>query len=631
MKSDYPGGVDVIFKAGEYRINEQVAFDATDSGESSDALITYKAYPGEEVNFKGSYELTAQAQAASNTRIKSGMVENILCYDLNQAGLTDAIRTPTDFNGGNYIKGEKTLAKGEMNGVYVNGAAQTLARWPNGDAYATMSSESGGSILKYTEEAPDSWANATDYWVGGYLENDYCYMRNSVNVVDSENNQIELTSGCSIGKQSGLVYSKRYKVYNLLEELDTEGEYYIDAAEKKLYIYKSTGIENATIEVAGSNKAMISLNGAENITFEGINFSQTRGSAIEYVCVDNIDIRNCTFKDIGGYGVYNYDYNLHMGANKAVTDKDYWQVQANDFSYNCDITGCDFENIGSSAIYMYGGNVDTLTRSGNVISDNKITKAAQLAKYSAAIRLEGCGNTVSNNKISDCPNFAVYHMGNDHTITKNEIHNVIFETDDCAAIYCGRNTLQRGTVISYNYIYDLKASASVTRKFNGALYWDDRQTGITAKNNIIKNANIAVIVNGGVDNQFTDNVLIDISNNCTDTQDRGAICVIDGGVSVNNDDGASTTQNMFGSNIANSQIYYTAYPHLEELIAGECYNNSELSKYNIFTGNKLLNCDPPTYDSVNTEKATIQNNNSIDSFDIVGYVSEHGIGLITNR
>jgi hypothetical protein len=64
--------------------------------------------------------------------------------------------------------------------------------------------------------------------------------------------------------------------------------------------------------------------------------------------------------------------------------------------------------------------------------------------------------------------------GNDHIFLLNDVYRVCLETDDCGALYKGRNPSCRGNRVVYNYWHDI---GSPMGHGNAAIYFDDGDGG----------------------------------------------------------------------------------------------------------------------------------------------------------
>lgn len=584
--------VEVIFREGKYRMSEAVNFTAADGAKTAGA-VTYKAYDGERVEFTGTAELDmSKAKRVTDPSVLSRMYESVrnkvVEIDLTTQGLDLSKLKEYKTHGTQH-----SLNGGEVNMLFQNGGVQTVSEWPNGFGnYTTWDYAESGDILHYTDTEPNRWGAAKYMWIGGYNAYDYNYTRKSVQSVNTENSTITCISGEA---KFTSAQSRRWKIYNLLEEIDVPGEYYIDPDTKTLYWYPEESIANSTVELSLAN-SFLNLQYAENITFKNLCFNGCQGNAIYMKQVKNIDFIGCEITNAGGRGIY------VESSIQAETDKDYWQRQVLDGSYDCDILDCRFDNTGHTAIDITGGNVDTLKKSNNRIENNVITRAAQLAKGFPAVYLRGCGNIFEHNSISNCPFHAVNIWGNDHSICYNEIYNVIQEADDCGAIYCGRNTLHRGTEIAYNYIHDVLPTRELVYNFQGAVYLDDSEGGYSVHHNIIVNARIDYIVNGGVDIDFHDNTSVNIT--------RYHFRLLNGGIAEN----TNNARKIWEGYIADEELYFSRYENLKELIEmGKTNTRDErMAKFTRVVGNLGVNYTELSIGTNTMNYGTIKNNMQID-------------------
>lgn len=230
---------------------------------------------------------------------------------------------------------------------------------------------------------------------------------------------------------------------------------------------------------------------------------------------------------------------------------------------------------------MEGGNVDTLTPSNNVIKNNIIYKAAQKIKDYNSVELRGCGNKMIYNNISCTNDQAIRFYGNDHVISYNEIHDVVQDSDDAGAIYAGRNTIQRGTEISYNYIHDTLGTFTPAFGHKPAVYWDDYQTGMWAHHNIIKNAYQNVYTNG-VDNNYSYNTSIDIKTKDIYYADGGAASNC-GDDCIHEDCDKTKFHSLWIAD--NKDLYLEKYKNLATILNAASLKDRSLGGLNTILGN----------------------------------------------
>ncbi len=508
---------EVIFGDGDYYMRN-VTFEASDSGESAQPII-YKAKNPGKVNFKGSVVLdmtkaTQVTEASALARLQNTVAKNVVELDLTEQGLSqDDIYVI-----GSTYSATTIPSSGDYNSVYIDGVEASIAQWPNGEKVATWNKayaydSSTGAYqdyvkgtnkavaIGYTDYEPDRWVNAKNWWIGAWSEADWRHIVSVVVELDTAKNIIRTPDNVKYPLSS--TQSKAWKAYNLLEELDVPGEFYIDRDTMKLYLYPTAALD-AKYELSVENNSLLYMKGANNIAFEGIEFSQARNSAVILQTVNNIDFTDCIFRNVAGCGI---DSKIGTYAS---TGRGYWQqaYTGKNVSYNVDITGCIFDNIGYMGLYLDGGNIDTLAPSNNVVSDCYFNGMNKRRVEGCGVRISGCGITFKNNVLTNTQYCGIRIFGNDHQIYNNEIYDVMRKSGDGGAIYQGGNQLQRGTVISENYIHDVTPIDPIFTVGTCGVYLDEGQQGITVKNNIIVNAKVGFNSNFGAANHFIDNTIV---------------------------------------------------------------------------------------------------------------------------
>ena len=544
LKSEGTYITEVIFRGGEYRLKKGVTFTSEDSG-TTEKPILYRAYDGEKPVFKGSVELslemTSEITSDELTRVHKNAKGKVIAFDLTKAGLTkadicDTTNTKVCFN-------DRLTDNGGYNTLFIDDKEVDISTWPNGNTYtkwdvipSNVPSGEEGRIFHYTDAEPENWVNAPKcWWIAASPQYDFQYITIGVERIDTSADTITVVPN-QIGQTFAVSgkHSQKWKAYNLLEEIDVPGEFSIDRDAMKLYFYPPYDITNAKIELsvlgknsnADSTSYLAYVKEAENLVFSGIEFSQSRQNGVSTAEVKNVDFINCTFSDIAGTGISNssvlsywqeggnvktgFDpYPDHSIAYKLTTVES--ALISNDSSYDMDIRGCVFNSIGGTAINIRGGNIDNLTKSGNIIEDNYITGANKRYPARSAVYLSGCGNTFRNNVVTHSSQNALQLNGSLHTVEKNELYDVMRDTGDYGAIYQGGSILYRGTEIKENYIHDIRPANPLIVSGAAGIYQDEGQQGNYIHNNIIVNAWIGYNSNWAGNIDFMDNTIV----NCT--------------------------------------------------------------------------------------------------------------------
>ncbi len=492
FKLAYEKGYKQIYlMGGEYDLSEEIVrIDAQYSG------ISLSAYDGEKVVLTGAKKLSTEKFTLSdNEKIPDSAKGKVYEAALSEFGIfgLDTYSTANEADASYYELFDETN--------------QTqLARWPN-NAWAYTGEVADGvatiSGRKFRSNAPhiESWQDAPEAMASGYFRLDYTYDTSKIESVDAENSTITLKNSLS----RGMISNKRYYVYNLIEELDSTGEYYIDTQENKLYYYPKADIAKSTLYLTYNTQPLISIaHGTRDVEIGGITFKYTRGSAI--VADDAID---------------NVESNLETNENypDSVTSI---SITGCDISYtgkaglylkgakNCIVDSCNISHTGTTGVFMAGGQKNSLTQSGSMVYNCDISDAGRIKRsYSGGIYFRGTGLTAKNNYIHDIPHTAIFFYGPENEVSYNRLYNICYECYDSGAIYTGGNRTWYGNKINNNIIRGVRNH--IFNKDSSklqAIYLDDLMCGVEIKNNIFVDCNIALNSGGGRGNVFENNMVI---------------------------------------------------------------------------------------------------------------------------
>lgn len=333
----------------------------------------------------------------------------------------------------------------------------------------------GGTYIidRETNKRLMNWKTPETAWMFGYFYWDWA---------DSSTPITINTVNCAVMPKYVSGYSARagadYYFYNVLEELDAPGEFFLDRESGILYVYPYA--DGDTIEVSLSEKNLIKAVGADNLTIDGFTLKCARNSAVDLEG-NNCVLKNLVIKNIAEYGI------IVSGYRNTVE--------------NCEIT-----RTGRGGINLTGGDRNTLTPGKNKAVNNYIHHFSEIYQtYQPGISLNGVGNICAHNEICFTPHIAVIYNGNDHLIEYNYIHDAVLYSKDASAIYTGRDWAGYGTVIRYNILRDIGGE---TLHPDG-IYWDDAHSGQTAYGNILINVgHWGFHLGGGRDHSVHDNIII---------------------------------------------------------------------------------------------------------------------------
>lgn len=497
------GGIVVYFRGGDYRLTSQIQFTEEDSG-TEDAPIMYRPYQDEEVTFNGGITLdSTQFKPIGNDiadRLPSqDAKENVLMYDLNTIENIDfgqiyvsGMATP---NGDHIPQGPPAPE------LFMNDERMTLARYPNITAenqYVTIDKliqnsdtpagsggfspttpQTYGAIFTYSDPRPEGWATMEDVWLHGLFNYDWADSTTPIKNFDPSKKEITTEYASYYGFKSG----GRYYYFNVLDELDEPGEWYLDRTTGILYLYPTADILESEVALSQLSEDVISIDQAHYITIKGFKICNARGNGIS-ISGDHNLIDGCEIKNI---------------ASNAVT------ITGN----NNGIINSEIHSIGGEGVVISGGDRDTLTNAENYVTNNHIHDWAKLIKtYACAIKISGVGITASHNEIHDAPHMGIQLNGNNHLLEYNNISYVCQETGDTGVIYSGRDWGEFGNVIRYNYLHDVQNP--YPKPFGPfGIYIDDMASGFHVYGNIIANVgDRSMHFGGGMFNTIENNIVV---------------------------------------------------------------------------------------------------------------------------
>ncbi len=486
------GGVIVYLRGGTYTRDSSFTLSSLDAATVSKPVV-YKAYENEVPVLIGGKELTASnftvvTDATVLARMPTAGQGKVYQIDLAAESISQYAAIKKIGFGWD----KKSLPPI----LQVDGKDQTLARYPNNSFMTINSVTSTGSIPRngdvepwtgasftYSDARADSWANAPDMWVFGYWFWDWADGNLQVSSLDANTNTISSVGPSWYGVKAG----QRFYAYNLLEEIDQPGEYYIDRTNNILYLYPQNGanITSSRVKLGLLETPLIDIDNVKYTTFEGIHFDLTTGKGVQINNSSNVLVKGNKFTNIGLWAV-------SMGDQEAAFDGTRLLDPESGGGRNNGAIDNLMYDLYAGGISIMGGNRNTLEAANNYAENNHIYNYAQFYRtYNPAISLNGVGNRAVSNEIHNAPHQAIQFLGNDLLIEKNEIYDVLKETDDSGAIYSARDWTYQGNLIKHNYLH------TFTHAVTYALYFDDLMSSAEVFGNVIEGVPDYAILNGG--------------------------------------------------------------------------------------------------------------------------------------
>ena len=425
------GGVTVLVHGGRYSSLGTIELTEEDSGTQS-CPVVYRAAPGEKPVFTGGTRVTGFSPVTDPNvlaRLPEDARGKVQEADLKAQGIADLGKL--DIRG----YGRAGYPTSPWVDLYVGGKPMQLARWPNSEfvkigkvtqgKFIRRKRTADPGVFEFEGDRPLRWQQAKDVWMYGMWGHLWAGKCLRVASIDRENRRITTGQKGTYGFREGYPYY----CFNLLEEIDQPGEWYLDRDTGKLYVYPPAGpLASATVELPITSAPFVKMENVNHVTLRGLTFDLGRGVGVVISGGENVLLAGCTIRRLGTNGV------VILGGRGHGT------------------LGCDIHTVGAGGIRVTGGDWKTLGHSGHFVENCHVHDFSRVDRaYAPAVHVDGIGMRISHNLFHDSPHHAMRVEGYEHTIDFNEIHSVVYESDDQSGIDMWGNPAYRGNVMRYNF------------------------------------------------------------------------------------------------------------------------------------------------------------------------------------
>lgn len=492
-------GTSVIVEAadGEYFVTR--TFEAnSDALPETNATIRVCAAPGAHPVFNGGVSLRQFSPVTDpdvRKRFQPQVRDQIRVCDLKRAGATE----PGKLASRGYGCGNEQTPWQDL---YVNGKAQTLARWPNagepelqigevipGPNAVEKPPRSESETFRFDFDRPNGWQESSDVFAYGLWQWEWASRTVRVKKIDREARTIQIDYWNVDDRFT-------YHFLNVLEELDVPGEYFVDREKGLLYLLPSVKVDSvkdlrsAEIEYPVFAERFMTLTKQKNVLIEGLTFKNSQLGGFLFNQCEDVAIRNCEISQLGSSAV-----TFQGGRANSICDS-------------------EIRSVGSCGVRMFGGNRETLEPCFHQISNCEISDFSRVDRaYAPAAHVIGVGMIVTNNLMFDSPHQAMRVEGNDLLVARNEVHSVVYDFSDQSGIdiYC--DPTYRGIVIDRNFWHHIGSSFALCGQ--AGIRLDDSISGVVMTENVFyrsSGGNFGGIqIHGGKDNLVARNLFADCS------------------------------------------------------------------------------------------------------------------------
>ena len=284
------GGIRIYLREGTYYRTDPLVLTQEDSG-TEQAPVVYSSYPGEQAVITGGIAINGNdfsllSEVDKIERLNDDAKGKIYTVNLKDHGV-------------------KTLLepKPSMMALF-NDQSLRLARWPNEDYYIVPKVIDEGThlrlyaedknppnspnyippeeqkndpgVIQYDADNISNWTNLEDIRLEGYWGVLWSTDILKIAQRDTEKKTITFDRATTYSVVENIA---RFYAYNVFEEIDAPGEYYIDQDTMTMYLYPLDNISNAKVEITQLDQEFVNMTDVSHVAFSGIQFETNAKSA----------------------------------------------------------------------------------------------------------------------------------------------------------------------------------------------------------------------------------------------------------------------------------------------------------------------------------------------------------------
>lgn len=230
-----PQDLKVILHEGSYDLQASLVLDQRDGG-WKDHPVTWTAAEGERVSITGGKTIEGKkfkpvVDKKILDRIPEEARKKVVSINLHKEGIHQF--------GKHQQYGHALPVIPSTLELFVDGQPMTLARYPNkgavkigkvidpGSVPRIGDKSNRGAAFLYTDDRHKKWTNIANVWIQGTLNYGFADDYSPIASIDTLTHQVKLGKPHLYGVGHGKDFQE-YVVMNLLEELDSPGEWYLD-------------------------------------------------------------------------------------------------------------------------------------------------------------------------------------------------------------------------------------------------------------------------------------------------------------------------------------------------------------------------------------------------------------------
>ena len=480
IKKDLYRNIFVLIRGGEYQLSSTEVFTTLDSHYDSFQIV-YKAYPNENPIFSSDQKITGWQLAKSVTNLPA-----------KAKGKVFVAKMP-----------EIPLGKERFYTLFDNGKLLTRARSNGFEPTKVMAGGDGGGVdwkgmvnsdrnsLWFPAGMIKNWTNLSDIEI--FVQPNVGYVTNylTLSSVDEKSGvaQTDLPATYPMGKIDKHLHAMdggSCRIENVIDYLDSPGEWVVNTKEKLVYYWPENGTPGHVTFPQLANYILVDGHESggivRNVAFKDLTFTRAEREVI-------------TSEDIG----LQHEWDMWNKSNA--------MVQFRDAEY-CELSNCRLTNSGSAGVRL------DLHAQSNVIKNNLIDYVGGtgilLCGYGPGKLNVNKSNRILNNQIHHCGEF--YYQSNgimvsqsgENIIQNNKLHHLPYDaivlsgTRPMFFLLKGQNREQVGSLRTDEIAPEaLYQDDTLQYNFNNFVYytqWPKSSPYFHTRNNIVEDNEVFLVM-----------------------------------------------------------------------------------------------------------------------------------------
>ena len=399
------------------------------------------------------------------------------------------------------------------------------------------------------------WAGAPDPWIMGNMSTGWAYEHTPIKSIDADKKSITLGAPSVYGvwsntpKKSERGYPARadlgvrgFHIFNLLEEADADGEYYIDRKNGIFYvILKEPPTKDDAFTFSLVSAPLLEFRDVSGVSISNVDISISRGVGLTVSNCSNFKISGCVFSGC--------------------------KLGADIFGNNIKFDRCIVRYNTAGGMVFRGGDEKTLSRANSEITNTEFYEnATRRERGSHALTIRGVGLRLANCHFHDHPDHTVVYGGSYITIERNIFERCCRNASDMGVIYGGGISGAHGRIVRYNFFTENLANEGDDKSAICGVYLDEGGFDVNVHDNIFCRTGTqakspafgAIYIHGGANARATNNVFIDCDSafGCQPWTDKRYAEKLEN----------RKNNHKFLWEMMNSEVYKKAYPPIEKML-----------------------------------------------------------------